>query len=156
MRLPSTPRKRVYAILAAIAILAAGGGMAQAALNGSDGPKPPSRPLAQAVMTALQAPKLQGITANIHITNNLLPAGSLPKGVASPLAAGGDGRLWLSADRHLRLDRHTTAGDVHAIYDGKRASLYVERSNTTYSIPVPAAAAKGARHAGQLPFGGLQ
>ena len=59
MRLPSTPRKRVYAILAAIAILAAGGGIAQAALNGSDdGPKPPSRPLAQAVMTALQAPKL--------------------------------------------------------------------------------------------------
>jgi hypothetical protein len=157
MRLPSTPRKRVYAILAAIAILAAGGGIAQAALNGSDdGPKPPSRPLAQAVMTALQAPKLQGITASIHITNNLLPAGSLPKGVASPLAAGGDGRLWLSADRHLRLDLHTTAGDVQAIYDGKRASLYDESSNTTYTIPVPAAAAKGARHAGQLPFGGLQ
>jgi outer membrane lipoprotein-sorting protein len=155
MRLPSTPRNRLYAILAAVVVLAAGGGIAQAALNGSDnGPKPPNKPLAQAVMAALQAPKLEGITASIRITNNLLPAGSLPKGVSSPLAAGGDGRLWLSADRHLRLDLHTTAGDVQVVYDGKRASLYDESSNTTYTIPVPAGAAKS--HGDQLPFGGLQ
>ena len=157
MRLPSTPRKRLYAILAAVAVVAAGGGIAQAALNRSDdGPKPPSKPLAQAVMAALQAPKLQGITANIRLTNNLLPAGSLPNGVTSPLAAGGDGRLWVGADHRLRLDLHTTAGDVQAVYDGKRASLYDESSNTTYTLPIPAAAAKDARHGDQLPFGGLQ
>jgi hypothetical protein len=153
MRLPKLPRNRIYALVAAVAVLAAGGGIAQAALNGSDhGPKPPSRSLAQAVMTAMQAPKLQGVTANIRITNNLLPAGSLPKGVSSPIAASGDGKLWLSADRHLRLDLHTTAGDVQVAYDGKRASLYDEGSNTTYTLPVPAAAAKS----GAQPFGGLQ
>jgi outer membrane lipoprotein-sorting protein len=156
MRLPSTPRKRLYAVVAAVAVVAAGGGIAQAALNGSEnGPKPPSRPLAEAVMAALQAPKLQGITANIRLTNNLLPAGSLPRGVSSPLAAGGDGRLWVSADHRLRLDLHTTAGDVQAVYDGKRASLYDERSNTTYTIPLPAEAAKG-DHEDKMPFGGLQ
>ena len=156
MRLPSTPRKRLYAVIAAVAVVAAGGGIAQAALNGSDnGPKPPSKPLAQAVMAALHAPKLQGITANIRLTNTLLPAGSLPRGVSSPLAAGGDGRLWVSADHRLRLDLHTTAGDVQAVYDGKRASLYDESSNTTYTIPLPAAA-KDAGDEDRLPFGGLQ
>jgi outer membrane lipoprotein-sorting protein len=156
MRLPSTPRNRLYAILAAVAILAAGGGIAQAALDGSNnGPKPPNKPLAQAVMAALQAPKLQGITANIRLTNNLLPAGSLPKGVSSPLAASGDGRVWVSADHRLRLDLHTTAGDVQAVYDGKRASLYDESSNTTYTIPISAAAENRARHGG-LPFDSLQ
>jgi outer membrane lipoprotein-sorting protein len=157
MRLPSTPRKRIYAVVAAVAVLAAGGGIAQAALNGSDdGPKPPSRPLAQAVLTALQAPKFQGITASVRLTNNLLPAGSLPKGVSSPLAAGGDGQLWLSGDRRVRLDLHTSAGDVQLVYDGKRASLYDESSNTTYTIPVPAATAKAAGGDGTLPFGDLQ
>jgi outer membrane lipoprotein-sorting protein len=156
MRLPSTPRKRVYAVVAAVAVLAAGGGIAQAALNlSNDGPKPPSRPLAQAVLTALQAPKAQGITASVRLTNNLLPAGSLPKGVSSPLAAGGDGQLWLSGDHRMRIDLHTATGDVQLVYDGKRASLYDQSSNTTYTIPVPAATAKAGRD-DTLPFGDLQ
>jgi outer membrane lipoprotein-sorting protein len=156
MRLPSTPRKRIYAIVAAVAVLAAGGGIAQAALSSSDGPKPPNRPLAQAVMTALQAPKFEGISARIKITNNLLPAGSLPKGVSSPLAASGDGQLWLSADHRVRLDLHTTAGDVQLVYDGKRASLYDQSSNTTYTLPISEAAARSAGGDGRLPFGDLQ
>jgi Predicted periplasmic protein (DUF2092) len=157
MNLPSTPRKRLYAVLGAVAVLAIGGGIAQAALNKSDdGPKPPAKPLAQAVMAALQAPKLEGLTANIRVTNNLLPAGSLPKGVSSPLAAGGDGRLWLGRDNHLRIDLHTAAGDVQAVYDGKRASLYDESSNTVYTVPVPADAAKDKGDDDELPFGGLQ
>ena len=157
MRLTSTSRKRVYAIVGAVAVLAIGGGIAQAALNGSDnGPKPPARPLAQAVMAALQAPKLAGVTADIRITNNLLPAGSLPKGVSSPLAAGGDGRLSLSRDNHLRLDLHTTAGDVQVVYDGKRASLYDESSNTLYTLPIPTDAAPRHGSDDELPFGGLQ
>jgi hypothetical protein len=157
MNLPSTPRKRLYAVLGAVAILAVGGGIAQAALDRSDnGSKPPPKPLGQAVLAALQAPKLEGITANIRVTNNLLPAGSLPKGVSSPLAAGGEGRLWLSRDNHLRVDLRTPAGDLQLVYDGKRASLYDESSNTVYTIPVPADAAKGATDDHDLPFGGLQ
>ena len=157
MNFPSTPRKRLYAVLGAVAILAVGGGIAQAALDRSDdGSKPPPKPLGQAVLAALQAPKLEGITANIRVTNNLLPAGSLPKGVSSPLAAGGEGRLWLGSDNHVRVDLRTPAGDLQLVYDGKRASLYDESSNTVYTIPVPADAAKGATDDHDLPFGGLQ
>jgi outer membrane lipoprotein-sorting protein len=156
MNLPGTPRKRMYAVLAAVAVLAIGGGIAQAALNDSDdGPKPPPKPLAQAVMAALQAPKLDGVTASIRVTNNLLPAGSLPKGVSSPLAAGGDGRLWLGRDNHLRLDLHTFAGDVQAVYDGERASIYDESSNTVYTMPVAGEASKDEHDDHQAPFGGL-
>jgi Predicted periplasmic protein (DUF2092) len=157
MNLPSTPRKRLYAVLGAVAILAVGGGIAQAALDRSDGgSKPPPKPLGQAVLAALQAPKLEGITANIRVTNNLLPAGSLPKGVSSPLAAGGEGRLWLGRDNHVRVDLRTPAGDLQLVYDGKRASLYDESSNTVYTIPVPADAAKDATGDHGLPLGGLQ
>jgi outer membrane lipoprotein-sorting protein len=156
MRLPSTPRKRIYAIVATLALLAAGGGIAQAALDSGSGPKPPDRPLAQALLTAMKAPKFEGITANVRITNNLLPAGSLPKGVSSPLAAGGEGRLWLSGDHRVRLDLHTTAGDLQLVYDGKRASLYDQSSNTTYTLPISKAAASAAGGGGRLPFGDLQ
>jgi hypothetical protein len=156
MRLPSTPRKRLYAVLAAVVVLGVGAGIAQAALSSGSATKPPDRPLAQAVMAALQAPKFEGVSASIRVTNNLLPAGSLPKGVSSPLAAGGDGRLWLSADHRLRLDLHTTAGDLQLVYDGTRASLYDQRSNTTYTLPVSAAAAKAAGGGGRLPFGDFQ
>lgn len=150
-RLLRTSRKRLYAILAAVAAVAISGGIAQAALNGpDDGPKPPARPLAQAVLAAVQAPKVAGITASLHVTNNLLPAGTLPGGASSPLASDADGRLWLSSDGRLRLDLTTGAGKAQVTYDGHRASLYDESSNTLYTLPVPAAAAAKARGAGGL------
>jgi len=155
-RLLRTPRKRLYAIGAAVAVLAISGGIAQAALSGSDdGPKPPPRPLAQALMSALQAPRIEGITASIRVTNNLLPAGTLPDGVLSPLASGADGRLWYGGDGRLRLDLDTAAGAVQVIYDGRRASLYDQSSNTLYTLPV-AADAKDDHDSDTLPFGGLQ
>jgi hypothetical protein len=155
-RLLSTPRKRLYAMLAAVAALAISGGIAQAALTGSDsGPKPPARPLAQAVLAAVQAPKVDGITASLHVTNNLLPAGTLPGGASSPLTSDADGRLWLSGDGRLRLDLTTGAGKAQVTYDGRRASLYDESSNTLYTLPVQAPAdAQGRGDA--FPMAGLQ
>jgi hypothetical protein len=156
-RLLRTPRKRLYAVAAAVAVLAISGGIAQAALSGSDdGPKPPARPLAQALLSALQAPRIEGITASIRVTNNLLPAGTLPDGVLSPLASGADGRLWFGGDGRLRLDLQTAAGAVQVIYDGRRASLYDESSNTLYTLPVPADAKDDDSDSGSVPFGGLQ
>ncbi len=138
-RLLRSRRNRLYALLAVFATLAIGGGIAQAELGGSDsGPKPPARPLAQAVLGALNAPKLDGIAANVHVTNNLLPPGTLPKGASSVLASGADGRLWLNpADHRLRLELTTSTGRVELSYDGKRATLYDEGSNTLYNLPVP-------------------
>lgn len=138
-RMLRSPRNRLYALLAAFATLAIGGGIAHAELGGSDsGPKPPARPLAQAVLGALNAPKVDGITANVHVTNNLLPPGTLPKGASSVLASGADGRLWLNrADHRLRLELTTSTGRVELSCDGKRATLYDEGSNTLYNLPVP-------------------
>jgi outer membrane lipoprotein-sorting protein len=140
--LSSLPSRRLYAVLAAIAVLALSGGIAQATLRNSD-PKPPARPLAIAAMDAVQsAQKLEGLSAQIHFTNNLLPAGTLPPGAKSPLAAGADGHLWLARDGRFRLDLTSTDGDAQIVSDGHRITVFDETTNSRYSFTLPAEAAK--------------
>src|ERR687891_1649380 len=98
----SSLRRRLLATFAVVALVALGGGIALGASSSAD-PKPPRRPLAQAVLTALQAPPVEGVTARIRFTNHLLPAGSLPKGTTLPFGASADGRLWLRNDGRMRL-----------------------------------------------------
>jgi hypothetical protein len=136
-RLRDVPRRRLYATAAAVAALAVTGGLAQAALKGS-GPKPPPKPLAAAVLDALRAPKLKGISARIHFTNNLVPAGTLPPGTSSPITAGADGRLALAADGRFRLDLTSRAGDAQITSDGRRLGIYDGTSHTVYTLPLPA------------------
>jgi outer membrane lipoprotein-sorting protein len=139
----------MYAILAVLGALALTGGIAQATLRDSS-PKPPARPLALAVMDAVQqAPKLQGLSAQIHFTNNLLPAGSLPPGARSPLAAGADGHLWLNRDGRFRLDLTSKDGDAQIVSDGRRITVYDETANTEYSFALPADAANALKGQGQ-------
>jgi hypothetical protein len=154
-RLRNLPRRRVYAVIAAVAALAVTGGIAQAALQGSD-PKPPPKSLGSAVLDALRAPKPEGITARIHFTNNLLPAGTLPAGATSPLASGADGRLWMSQDGRFRIDLTTGAGKAEIASDGKQLTVYDGTSNTVYSLPAPASLRGGAKGGGQFPLQGLQ
>ena len=132
----------MYAVLALIAGLALTGGIAQATLRAGH-PKPPPRPLALAVMDAVQqAPKLEGLSAQIHFTNNLLPAGSLPPGAKSPLAAGADGHLWLAHDGRFRLDLTSADGDAQIVSDGRTITVYDGTADTRYSFTLPADAAK--------------
>ena len=140
--LSSLPRRRLYVILAVLGALALTGGIAQATLR-DNGAKPPARPLALAVMDAVQqAPKLQGLSAQIHFTNNLLPAGSLPPGAKSPLAAGADGHLWLDRDGRFRLDLTSQDGDAQIVSDGHEVTVYDGTANTRYAFALPADAAK--------------
>jgi hypothetical protein len=136
-RLRDVPRRRLYAIAATVAALAVTGGLAQAALKGS-GPKPAPKPLVAAVLDALRAPKLEGISARIHFTNNLVPPGTLPAGTSSPITAGADGRLALAADGRFRLDLTSSAGDAQITSDGRRLSIYDGTSRTLYTLPLPA------------------
>jgi outer membrane lipoprotein-sorting protein len=146
--LSSLPRRRTYAILAAIAALALTGGIAQATLRNNE-PKPPPRPLALAVMDAVQqAPKLQGLSAQIRFTNNLLPAGSLPPGAKSPLAAGADGHLWLNRDGRFRLDLTSQDGDAQIVSDGRRVTVYDGTAKKLYAFQLPAGAARAMRGGG--------
>jgi outer membrane lipoprotein-sorting protein len=134
--LRTLPTRRLYAIVAAVAILAVGGGIAQAALSGNADPPPP-KPLDRAVYDALRAPDVRGITARISFSNDLLPAGSLPDDAASPLAEGADGRLWMTGDGRLRLELQSGVGDAQITIDGERATLYDSASNTVYSLALP-------------------
>ncbi|MGH2948738.1 MAG: LolA family protein [Solirubrobacteraceae bacterium] len=134
-RLRTASTRRLYAIVAAVAALAAGGGIAQAALSGSND-TPPPKPLDRAVHDALTAPDVQGVTARIEFTNDLLPAGSLPEGAVSPLAAGAEGRLWMSGER-FRLELQSDAGDAQVTSDGERLSVYDSSSNVVYVLALP-------------------
>jgi outer membrane lipoprotein-sorting protein len=157
-RLRKLPRRRVYAIAASVAVLAATGGIAQGALKGSD-PKPAPKPLATAVLDALRAPKLEGISARVHFTNNLFPAGTLPAGTSSPLAAGADGRLWLAGDGRFRIDlRSDAGGDAQIVSDGKQLTIYDGPSKTLYALPLPHSLRGGDRGAGatRFPLQGIQ
>lgn len=137
MRLLRTlPTRRLWALVAAVAVVAAGAGIAQAALRGA--PKPPHKPLARAVLDALRAPAVRGITARIRFTDNLLPSGSLPDGSSPPLLAGASGRLWLTDDGRARLELQSDSGDAQIVLGHDQLRYYDAHSNTLYRLALPA------------------
>ena len=77
-QLRTTSTTRLLMLLAATVALALSAGIAQAALDGSDA-KPAPKPLDRAILDARQRSPVDGVTARIKFTNNLLPSGSLPE-----------------------------------------------------------------------------
>jgi outer membrane lipoprotein-sorting protein len=134
-RLRTLPTRRLWAIVAAVAALAVTAGIAQAALSGG-GDKPAPKSLPRAIYDALHAPQVQGITARVHFTNNLLPSGSLPEGAVSPLASGADGRLWVTHDGRARVELQSDAGDAQIVLGPDRLTVYDASSNTVYRLPL--------------------
>jgi outer membrane lipoprotein-sorting protein len=106
----------------------------------SSAPTPPAKPLANAVRDALLAPPVDGLSANITLTNHLLEGANLAEaggqgggGLAgSPLLNGGSGRLWISKDGKVRLELQAEKGDTEIIYDGHTVTMYDASSNTLY------------------------
>jgi outer membrane lipoprotein-sorting protein len=133
-------RLPLYRLLLLCAVVLAVGVSATAiALALGSGPKPPAKPLAQAVHDALEAPSVQGVSANIKLTNNLLEGANLASGssqgaglASSPLLTGGSGRLWISKDGRVRIELQAEKGDTQLIYDGHTISLYDATTNTLY------------------------
>jgi outer membrane lipoprotein-sorting protein len=141
-RLRTASARQLAVILAAVAGLALTAAIAQAALTGS-GAVPGPKALANAVLDAVNAPEPDGLKANIHFTNGLLPSGSLPGGAASPLASGADGRLWIQKSGKFRLELQSDAGDAQIVSDGETVTVYDASSNTVYRAELP----KGAKDA---------
>jgi outer membrane lipoprotein-sorting protein len=133
-RLRTLSTRRLWLIVAGTAALVLTAGIAQAALSGSVS-KPRPEALARAILDAVRAPQVKGVTARIHFTNNLLPSGSLPEGGTTPLATGADGRLWMTADGRARLELQSDAGDAQIVYDGKQLTVYDASSKTVYRLP---------------------
>lgn len=125
---------RLLTLLAVTVALVLSAGFAQAALNGTDKPDP--KPLDRAILDAVNAPPVDGVSARITFTNGLLPSGSLPHGAASPLAAGAEGRLWLAGDGRMRLELQSEAGDAQIVAGEDRLTVYDSSSETAYTLPL--------------------
>jgi outer membrane lipoprotein-sorting protein len=105
------------------------------------GPTPPAKPLAQAVHDTLanvQAAQIEGVSAHIQLTDQLLEGASLASGghggelTSSPLITGGSGRLWIAKDGRVRLELQSQQGDTQLVYDGHTVTLYDAATNTVY------------------------
>lgn len=109
-------------------------------------PTPPPRPLAQAVHDALAAPPVEGVSADIELTDHLLEGASLASGgngeasqlSSSPLLSGATGRLWIAKDGRARLELQAEKGDTQVLYDGHEVTVYDASSNTLYKLKPPA------------------
>jgi outer membrane lipoprotein-sorting protein len=134
-RLRTASSPRLLAIVAVLVAVVAGAGIAQAALNSA--PKPAPKALDRAILDAVNAPPVDGVTARIEFTNNLLPSGSLPSETASPTLTGASGRLWLTNDGRLRLELQSTNGDAQIVADGKRFLFYDAASKRAFTGALP-------------------
>jgi len=137
-RLRTIPPRRLAAIIAAVAVLVATAGIAQAGLIGFD-PKPAPKPLDRAIVDAFNAKAPAGVSARIEFTNGLLPSGAAPGG--DPLLAGAEGRLWAAADGRMRLELQSDRGDAQIVADGERLSIYDAAAKTVYRLPIERSAA---------------
>jgi outer membrane lipoprotein-sorting protein len=135
-RLRTISTRRLLIVVGVIALLGVSAGIAQGALSNSN-PTPAAKPLNQAVVDAVNAPKVDGLTASVTFTNNLIAAGSLPEGSTSPLLAGAKGRLWVTNDGRFRVELQSDAGDAQIVSDGKQVTVYDANSNTAYRFDAP-------------------
>jgi outer membrane lipoprotein-sorting protein len=114
----------------------------------STGPTPPSKPLASALHDALAGAPVEGVSANIQLTDHLLEGANLAGGgnstgaagqlASSPLLTGASGRMWIAKDGRVRLELQAEKGDTQVLYDGHTVSIYDGASNTLYRYTVPA------------------
>jgi outer membrane lipoprotein-sorting protein len=126
-------------LLCALAVALGASATAIAFALGS-GPTPPPKPLAQAVHDALAAPPVEGVSANVTLTDHLLEGASLTGGAgeaggelsSNPLLSGASGRLWVAKDGRVRLELQAENGDTQVLYDGRTLTVYDASSNTLY------------------------
>lgn len=125
-------------------VLAIGVSLTALAFALGSGPTPPPKPLAQAVHDALAAPPVEGVSAEIKLTDHLLEGANLASGngagqlSSSPLLSGASGRLWIAKDGRARLELQAEKGDTQILYDGHEATVYDASSNTLYKLKPPA------------------
>ncbi len=134
-------------LLLSAVVLAVGIGATAIALALGSASKPPQKPLAQALHDALTGPSVEGVSANVTLTNHLLEGASLASDsgqggeiASSPLLAGASGRLWIAKDGRVRLELQAEKGDTQVLYDGSTLTVYDAASNTLYHYKPPAQA----------------
>ena len=131
---------RLLALVGALAAVVLVAGIAVA--RNRSAPKPPPRPLAQAIHGALTAKPVQGLSARITFANHLFPTGAISSGSGSALLTGATGRLWLSNDGRFRLELQSDTGDTQVMGDGSSLRVYDASRNQLYVLPLPRSASK--------------
>lgn len=136
--LRSISTRRLLSICALALVIVIGGTAAALAMSGG-GPKPPAKPLADAVHDALEAPTVPGVSAEIRFTNNLISASSLEG--KDPLLAGASGRLWVSpageGKLRLELQAEESGNDSQVLIEGRHFKVYDGTSETVYEGTLP-------------------
>ncbi len=134
-------------ILVCVGVIAIGASATAIAFALGAGPTPPAKPLPQAVHDALTAAPVEGVSASVKLTDNLLEGASLASGGSggeagqlskSPLLSGASGRLWIAKDGRVRLELQAEKGDTQVMYDGHTVTAYDAASNTLYRYTPPA------------------
>lgn len=136
LRTASTGRL-LATIVGFVAAIAAGTAIAVAATG--SGPVPKAQPLANALHQGLSAPAVQGITADISFTNNLIDSSDFTGDNKDPILQGASGRLWMSGDRRLRIELQSNNGDTQVVVNGTAFWISDPMSNTVYQGTLPAA-----------------
>lgn len=136
------PLSRLLILCAAVVAIGVSATALASALGG--GPVPKEESLAVAVHDALAAPAVQGVSANVKLTDNLLEGANLAGSggeagplSSSPLVSGASGRLWASKDGRLRLELEAEKGDTQILYDGHTLQMYDASTNTLYRYKQP-------------------
>jgi len=142
---------RLVAVGAAIAVVFVAAN-AFAALDTGGAKPPPPATLAELTLSELGSTGPEGISANFHYVNSLVPTTSLiPQasagGSSLPLVTGADGRLWYSGGR-LRLEFQTRQGDTQLVVHGTHALMYDASDGTAFAATLPSIATLGGLRTG--------
>jgi outer membrane lipoprotein-sorting protein len=135
LRTSSTGRL-LATIVGMVVVIAAGAAIAVASTG--SGPVPPNQPLAQAIHQGLSASKVQGITADISFTNNLIDSSDFTGDNKDPILQGASGRLWVSGDHQVRIELQSDNGDTQAVLNGNSFWISDPAQNSVYEGTLPA------------------
>jgi outer membrane lipoprotein-sorting protein len=138
--------RRLLAVIAGfLAAVAAGAAIAVAAAG--PGPVPAASRLAVALHKAGVAPAVNGITARISFTNQLIDSSDLLG--SDPILTGATGRLWLSDDHRLRLELQSDNGDAQVVVNHGSFLISDPSSHTVYEGTLPDQSGAGSKRSGQ-------
>jgi outer membrane lipoprotein-sorting protein len=141
------PTSRLIALFVAAGLIVAGGTAVAVAVT-SSAPKPPAKPLSQAIHDALGAPAVKGVTATISFTNKLIDDSSIQGGNA--LLKSATGRLWATKNAlRLELQSGSGGGDSQLVVNDRTWWAYDSSSNTVYRGTLPAHKADKTSKAGR-------
>jgi outer membrane lipoprotein-sorting protein len=131
--LRTAPARRliVTAVLAVVVVVS----VVAIASAGDSGPVPPAATRAVAIHSALTAPAVAGLSADVKFTNHLIDSSSIQGG--DPLLTGGSGRVWVGQDGRFRLELQGDGGDPQITSDGTNVTVYDASTNTAYRGALP-------------------